>query len=283
MQVLEAIGVSACVVLVGIDRALRSCPSVFVSTFALTNFTIIELILEIVNAVNDIWIAEILPVLLSHAVHALLLLIALVVGCGVPLLCVRVPALIAVPLHDTTIRIEAHVDIFAALTYWNLTVIHPNSTITDFTFILIEEFLSIFTNANWLRFFACIFWSYEHRRIESGAYLAIDAHLAFDVAEVDLLGFCVRAGGSGVSNAIGVRALLELIKAFLREHRYLIGAIEASLAVFQSGVWIFVLVPAYDEIVGYLGTFVDVLERSTISIVARIVVAGTVRAPCDAV
>ena len=116
MQVLKAITVDARVVLVGIDRALRSCPSVFVSTFALTNFTIPVLILVIINAVNDVWIAEVLPVLLSQEVKAFLLLIALVVRCEVPLLCVRVPALIAVPLHDIIIRIKAHVDIFAALT-----------------------------------------------------------------------------------------------------------------------------------------------------------------------
>ena len=164
-----------------------------------------------------------------------------------------------------------------------MAVIHPHSTVTDFTFILIEEFLSIFTNANWLRFFTCIFWIYEQRRIESRAYLAIDSHLAVDFAEVDLLGCRVCAGGSGVTNTIGICALLKLIKALLLEHRHLVRAIEASCTVFNSGVWILVLVPAHNEIVCYLWTVVDVLKLSTVPISARIVVAGTVLAKCDAV
>ena len=115
MQVLKAIGVSACVVLVRVDRALKGGPSIIPSSRTFTNFAVVMLHLVLVDAENDIWIAGHFLVFLSHAINALLQLVALVVRCDVPLVILVVIALHAVPL-DGTIIIFADANIFAALT-----------------------------------------------------------------------------------------------------------------------------------------------------------------------
>ena len=193
IQVLVTILIIACQVVVGVDWALRSCPSIIVDARLIANFAVSKLVLVFINAQNDIFFAEEILVLDPHAVDALLQLVALVVGRDVFFPILIVPADIAVPPYDTII-ICADVDIFATFTNWNLAIGFTRSTVTEFTFFRFEEFPTIFTNACW--FWALIIGSNEHKIFEFCASLAFCAFLlGFRHAEVDLLRYFVPAEG----------------------------------------------------------------------------------------
>ena len=193
IQVLVTILIIACQVVIGVDWALRSCPCIIVDTRLRANFAVFKLVLVFINAQNDISIAEPILVFDSHAVVARLQLVALFMGRDVFFLILIVPADIAVPPYDTII-ICADVDIFATFTNWNFAIGFTRSTVTDFTFIIIEEFPTIFTNACW--FWALIIGSNEHKIFEFCASLAFCAFLlVLRHAEVDLLRYFVPAEG----------------------------------------------------------------------------------------